>query len=322
MTATTSTMAKRPAAILVIDTERTGDLADDIIDAIGVVHFPVKPPGTYKRSDFTSQKFVVNLLKREDETWKELWQRRGFSMHCFEDFIERLHLEPTLDALHAHPSAQQIFTSAELARRFNNYLAYLESEVYSEVKTCVDTADTDRLAVSALLQRNGYPILCFDRETGQRYQSNLFVGAIVNTLHKMTPGSGPKCDFVGEMLDPLRPFYVPHDHDPEHDALNIASLYVATQRYIELFNENARKLTYEHRLLTANEVRRMEARKQKAQEAQWGDGDPGFAAPTDPREHTLSGTYTVASTFGDDPFAAYPLSFVDPIADDVAPIEI
>jgi hypothetical protein len=241
MAAENESAIEKPEGIVVLDTERSGDLKKDCIVAIGFCHFPVKNPGTYKRSNFVSRKFVLNLHRQPDETYEELWQRHGFSMECFHNFFVKIDVLPMLERLQRHSSARQISTPHDLAIEINHYLTELNG-IYKSIRICVDTADTDRTAVSKLLQKYNFPILCYDRATGMKFtNSGILTAEIIRTLHATEPTEITKDEFLKTKIFPLRPFVVEHDHDPEHDALNIAATYIALQKYIAKIQEERKR---------------------------------------------------------------------------------
>ena len=221
----------KPKGMVAFDVECTGTGVHDLPYEVSFTHFPIKE-GPYVLKDFTTRTFVMNLGRGFGETWKEVWERRGFSMWTFEDFFVKFNVFPLLDQSQQHPTAQEIYSPDVFARYLHNYLRELES-IYSSVQTCSDTAEFDRAALCKLFQEHNLPLLHYDRTTGHEYHSNIYTGEILRTLHAIHPGDLSEDAFYQKFIKPHRLFLdVENDHDSEHDALNIAADYVALQTYM------------------------------------------------------------------------------------------
>jgi hypothetical protein len=225
--------------LIAVDIERTGDrfVADattgqrDEILSIGFALFDAEraaPP-------FHTVCIGHRLERGADESWRDLWVRRGYSLACYDELWAKYPeaLERTQTMPPSTPTASRVTarSRADLAALLNALLADFE-RTFASFRYVVDTTENDRTWLAVLLQEHGFPTLSYRRDGTFRWGAGDLhsgsyelgrVGGVVRSAATKNAIELMRCSFdFSEMR---------FAHDAVDDAIEIGCHVLAAMHY-------------------------------------------------------------------------------------------
>lgn len=190
---------------LAFDTESTGDGDNDIPFAAGFSY----------TLDYNLYKvmFSMDLGKNEDESWEDLWKRRGFSMKCWNEFwSENQH---KLDELMKRATSK---TSEELAHKIETKLISIEKR-HNIKRIVTNTNASDGWRINNILVQSGnFQPLHYDR-SGENFNAGIqyttyIQGSLLLLPHEKR--TEPEMELIDEMVPEIPEQR--HNHLADDDA--------------------------------------------------------------------------------------------------------
>ncbi len=229
-------MAARPIGLVAFDVEATGSSTPlDCVFAIGISHIAIDStvvdsnnPDRVKilNERLRKSRLVLDLKKPVDMQWRDFWNSSGYDMTTFDEFWSK-HLN-VLDQLQSNEDRCK--SEEGFAALLDSTLRDIES-LYSSFTLLSDTLTFDIPALSSLLTKYGHLPLCKTRSGG--YQGGMEVDSYTSgVLHIPIVASHEICDPRLTTIRSYRSFDIPHDHDPQNDAVTILDGFLAVNTYV------------------------------------------------------------------------------------------
>lgn len=202
---------------IALDIERTGPGAKDVTIAIGM--FSAKNGA----SEGTQKKFCVDLDKMPNETWRELWVRRGFDMNTYDEFWSK-----NIDMLELFQSGEDWYaTEKEMTDAFAQAMAAEQFEPGYKSEILFDTVHYDSCYIQELLSRYGHRALhvALDGTFARAWDVNSYQAGAAGVCASDSRDERRKK--IAAMDIKKRP----NNHDPSEDAKNIYNTFIQTSKF-------------------------------------------------------------------------------------------